>query len=560
MRGHGDRQSSAHSGEGTSPLKLRVSMQESIQSDPWTVAGSEVLMSEEQHTWLPEQWTCEMGYRGVVGYAAVLLGVLGLSLYSPDNLWGVGCAVAVGVGSALVAMHFSQRLTSLIPYLEGAGLCGAVLLCDITAAAQLQARLWPLLLVVIGRIRSHVGLLNIVCALGVLVLLLERCEAMWRGWGLYEAALWEADPLPDVCNCSKPPCSIPVGHGVFTTLVTLAAIVGCRGVLSLAEKEWEGRRSEVDGLGKATSEIIDLMLMSDTNAAVDKANELGDLVPHELRVSLQHLSEALLVWQRNPLAQSKRRTTSIALPGDYMAKSSIIMPPGLDGDTSNVSLVFTDIQSSTALWDMFPQAMYDGLQQHNKVVRLLLADHKGYEVKVIGDAFMLAFAGAYDACAFALELQERLLEAQWPDELLLSDTCKRVEGPNGDIIWNGLRVRAGINAGEVKVLNNPVTRRTDYFGTVVNVAARVEGAMKWGGLTGVTQSFLERLSPEDLQSLGSPSVHPLGPTTLKGVREVIPIHVMLPPKLTSRWEATRDMTMAASTIGPSSGAAAAASV
>ena len=58
--------------------------------------------------------------------------------------------------------------------------------------------------------------------------------------------------------------------------------------------------------------------------------------------------------------------------------------PGID-----VTLVFTDIQDSTRLWDGHLDAMQKSLQLHNHTVRALIAQCHGYEVKIIGDAFMV---------------------------------------------------------------------------------------------------------------------------------------------------------------------------
>ena len=73
-----------------------------------------------------------------------------------------------------------------------------------------------------------------------------------------------------------------------------------------------------------------------------------------------------------------------------------------------------------------------------------------------GDAFTVVFHDAHDAVAFALELQERLLEAHWPTGLqrhplcateLLDDTAK-TGARRRRYVFNGLRVRAAIHTGE----------------------------------------------------------------------------------------------------------------
>eukprot|EP01062_Namystynia_karyoxenos_P040472 TRINITY_DN2950_c0_g2_i2.p1 TRINITY_DN2950_c0_g2~~TRINITY_DN2950_c0_g2_i2.p1 ORF type:complete len:658 (+),score=165.38 TRINITY_DN2950_c0_g2_i2:1023-2996(+) len=207
-----------------------------------------------------------------------------------------------------------------------------------------------------------------------------------------------------------------------------------------------------------------------------------------------------------------------------------VRPP----EQGDVCIAFTDIQSSTVLWEWSPQVMHDALRQHNRVIRSTAAGHNGYEVKVIGDAFMLAFPTAVDGVAFALEAQRALLHADWPPELLQCELCSRQPGPDGKLLWCGVRIRIGLNYGPVLVETNPVTRRQDYFGPTVNVAARVESAVKYGGLVGVTDGVIQACGAQTLKDLGGPAIFPLRAIQLKGVRDPVAISVVLPTGLAAR--------------------------
>src|SRR5207302_5713509 len=79
-----------------------------------------------------------------------------------------------------------------------------------------------------------------------------------------------------------------------------------------------------------------------------------------------------------------------------------------------VTLVFTDIQGSTDLWERRPAAMRGALEIHNELMRRLRAKHGGYEVKTEGDAFMLAFADCPAAVAWCTDVQRELIAADWP--------------------------------------------------------------------------------------------------------------------------------------------------
>eukprot|EP00755_Sulcionema_specki_P015477 Sspe_Gene.59506::Locus_32681_Transcript_2_2_Confidence_1.000_Length_3088::g.59506::m.59506 len=124
---------------------------------------------------------------------------------------------------------------------------------------------------------------------------------------------------------------------------------------------------------------------------------------------------------------------------------------------TEVAIVFTDIQASTAIWNTTQTGMKKAMVLHDRVLREAIAVHNGYEVKTIGDSFMVAFDTAVDAVLFALSVQEALVQTKWPDEILDHPLCQRCS------LWGGLRVRIGIHVGDAYELEtNPVTGRADY--------------------------------------------------------------------------------------------------
>ena len=62
-----------------------------------------------------------------------------------------------------------------------------------------------------------------------------------------------------------------------------------------------------------------------------------------------------------------------------------------DAPSGNVTVVFTDIESSTDLHEKCPEAMMQALKIHNSLLRELIKLCGGYEVKTVGDAFIVAF-------------------------------------------------------------------------------------------------------------------------------------------------------------------------
>ena len=203
---------------------------------------------------------------------------------------------------------------------------------------------------------------------------------------------------------------------------------------------------------------------------------------------------------------------------------------GAPKNDSNVAIVFTDVQSSTALWDAVPDTMAVALRTHHKTMREVIKECEGYEVKTIGDAFMVAFQCPKMAVRFGLLVQERLLHAEWPAQLQSVGMCETVSD-RGVKIWGGLRVRIGIHCGPVTSEEDPLTGRKDYYGPTVNKAARVEAKSIGGLLTVSEEVFLAVFSGTDGLSAASA---PLGGFELKGIKGTHQLHCMAPFIIASR--------------------------
>jgi len=109
-------------------------------------------------------------------------------------------------------------------------------------------------------------------------------------------------------------------------------------------------------------------------------------------------SLSLIKRQRNLLTQC-----------DLLLNSELSRAP-----LNEVTIIFTDVECSTILWETFPRAMEIALEKHDKILRDLLKEFNGYEVKTEGDAFMVAFFNALDAILWAINIQLQLLQTEWP--------------------------------------------------------------------------------------------------------------------------------------------------
>src|SRR6201981_2600533 len=132
-----------------------------------------------------------------------------------------------------------------------------------------------------------------------------------------------------------------------------------------------------------------------------------------------------------------------------------------------VTFLFTDVEGSTRLWEADPDEMRLALAAHDQVLRKAIEAHGGWLFKHTGDGVCAAFGSPKSAVDAAVAAQQAL----------------------------ELPVRMGIATGEAEL------RDGDYFGTVLNRAARVMAAGH-GGQILLAESTAGLLSGGDLVDLG----------------------------------------------------------
>jgi predicted ATPase len=129
--------------------------------------------------------------------------------------------------------------------------------------------------------------------------------------------------------------------------------------------------------------------------------------------------------------------------------------------------LFTDIEGSTRRWESDADAMGSAVVAHDKVLRTAIEMYDGFLFSHTGDGVVAAFASPKAAVDAAMDAQRELQ----------------------------LPVRMGIATGEAEL------RDGDYFGTVLNRAARVMAAGH-GGQILVAESTAVLLSGVELIDLG----------------------------------------------------------
>jgi class 3 adenylate cyclase len=190
------------------------------------------------------------------------------------------------------------------------------------------------------------------------------------------------------------------------------------------------------------------------------------LRPGPLRLSLENRTETRvlpglwfagdklheLLGQRRPFLTAKRLLTNQVFR-DLYGTDTIDAEQRLK--ITSLTFLFTDLKGSTELYERIGDlAAFDLVRGHFRVLNEIVAAEAGAVVKTIGDAVMATFPTPDRALAAALRMREAMRA--------LNDGRSRED----------LSLKIGIHEGPclAVVLND----RQDYFGTTVNIAARVQ--------------------------------------------------------------------------------------
>src|SRR5215211_4893243 len=165
-------------------------------------------------------------------------------------------------------------------------------------------------------------------------------------------------------------------------------------------------------------------------------------------------AEQLLILER--LEWSDQATTAAEVTALQMFRdlfASEALRPGEQISVGTLTVLFTDLRNSTQLYREIGDATAFGrVMSHFDVVRKSIAEHDGAIVKTIGDAVMAVFRSAADGLLAMLEVQQALAQP--------------ADGTRP------LQLKAGLNTGPCIAVT--LNDRLDYFGSTVNMAARLE--------------------------------------------------------------------------------------
>jgi class 3 adenylate cyclase len=150
-----------------------------------------------------------------------------------------------------------------------------------------------------------------------------------------------------------------------------------------------------------------------------------------------------------------------------------------------VAILAADVEGYSRMMEIDEEGTLATLSAHRTITDELIAQHGGRIFNTAGDSVLAEFASVFSAIDCAVDIQRELAIANQPIE----ETRR-------------LRFRIGINVGDVMVKDG------DIFGDGVNIAARLEGLAKPGGICisrGVRDHIRHKL-PHRFEDLGEQAV------------------------------------------------------
>jgi class 3 adenylate cyclase len=220
----------------------------------------------------------------------------------------------------------------------------------------------------------------------------------------------------------------------------------------------------IDVKGEPTRERQPLSL---TFTPLRSPAETVEMRPGPLRLSLENRTDRRVlpgIWmaghrlhellgRRRPYLSANRLLSNQLFRDLYGAEL-------LDADQrlkiTSLTFLFTDLKGSTALYERVGDlAAYDLVRAHFHELHEIVAAEHGAVVKTIGDSVMATFTAPDRAVAAALRMREAMERLN-------------AERGSGDLL-----LKIGIHEGPcLAVMLND---HQDYFGSTVNIAARVQG-------------------------------------------------------------------------------------
>jgi len=214
-----------------------------------------------------------------------------------------------------------------------------------------------------------------------------------------------------------------------------------------------------------TGEVLPAILADEHGLSLAEPGDKGCLcIRNQTSRRLTFILEEL-AWRTDAL--TARRATTFQAFRDLFDDD--VLRPGDDVEIDSISIMFTDLKGSTAMYDRIgdPQA-YVLVREHFVILGNAVREYNGSVVKMIGDAIMAVFCDPADAFRCAVRIH--------------SDMSSYNLGSGKE----PLTVKLGLHSG--RCISVTLNGKLDYYGSAANMAARLQGQSTGGDIV-LSQEF-----------------------------------------------------------------------
>lgn len=227
----------------------------------------------------------------------------------------------------------------------------------------------------------------------------------------------------------------------------------------------------------------------------DKEIEVGPDTSFIQIVNSTH-NEIIFVLEKNEWSKDVLTAAMVTSMQEFRDLfSAEVLSPGQQVGIENVTILFSDLQDSTNLYELVGDAdAYGHVRRHFEFLTHWISENSGGVVKTIGDAVMAVFHLPEDAVKAAIQIQQHISEFN-------------------QLSKDPIVLKIGLYSGPTIAVNS--NNRLDYFGRTVNIAARIQGESVGNDIV-FSHEYLEN---EDIQSFLKENLIELEQftATLKGI-------------------------------------------
>lgn len=213
---------------------------------------------------------------------------------------------------------------------------------------------------------------------------------------------------------------------------------------------WQSGGEELELARRPARVVIDV---DEERLSVREEGEAKDGEPTVLALHNRTQDEVAVLLERSSWSSDAVLGTVIASMPEFSGLFATEAPAsGVELRVGHIALLFSDLVGSTALYERVGDARaFAIVEEHFRLMSEIIGRHGGGVIKTMGDAVMASFPSLAGAAAASLEM------------------IAEHDAKHGAL---GLGVKLGAYAGPCLVVR--ANDRLDYFGTTVNIAARLQ--------------------------------------------------------------------------------------